>query len=143
MTPRVLGQANEGLTNPVPEITATLLACRVAAGRGEDLVSRTPSRSFAGAAPTAARRCPPWCVTQHGVHLGEENWIHASEPLPVADGVRAQIVMSVDPDTGTTDGPSILIGAQEYTLTEARLLGNALIAAADSAAQIHHPSAPP
>jgi hypothetical protein len=104
-------------------------------------VSRIPSRSLAPAA-TAARRCPPWCVTQHCVHLGEENWIHASEPLPVADGVRAQIVMSVDPDTGTTDGPYILIGAQEYTLTEARLLGNALMAAADAAAQIHHPSAP-
>ena len=98
-------------------------------------MSRTTSESIAGAAATAARPCPHWCVTRHGVHLGEENWIHASEPLPVADGVRSQIVMSLDPDTGTADGPYIVVGEQEYPLTEARLLGSAFIAAADAAAQ--------
>jgi hypothetical protein len=56
----------------------------------------------------------------------------------VADGLRAQIVMSVDPGTGTADGPYILIGAKEYTLTEARMLGSAFIAAADAAEM--HPS---
>lgn len=82
----------------------------------------------------SASSCPSWCVTRHGVHRGEENWVHTGEPLLVAEGIPASIVMSVDPETGTTDGPYVLIGAREYTLTEARHVGSALIAAADAAA---------
>ncbi|WP_156465298.1 hypothetical protein [Knoellia sp. Soil729] len=77
--------------------------------------------------------CPSWCVTRHGVHLGEENWVHTGEPLLVADGIPAYVVMSVDPETGTSDGPYVLIGAREYTLSEARHVGSALMAAVDSA----------
>jgi hypothetical protein len=65
---------------------------------------------------------------------GEENWVHTGEPLLGADGIPASIVMSVDPETGTIDGPYVLIGAREYTLSEARHVGSALIAAADAAA---------
>ncbi|MFW5469519.1 DUF6907 domain-containing protein [Knoellia sp. CPCC 206435] len=79
--------------------------------------------------------CPPWCVTRHDVHLGEENCVHTGEPLLVADGIRAVIAMSVDPDTGTADGPYVLIGTHEYTLTEARQLWSALLDALDSAGQ--------
>ena len=89
--------------------------------------------------PSAATSfCPPWCVTHHGVHLGEENWVHTGEPLLVADGIRAVVVMSVDPDTGTADGPYVLIGASEYTLAEARALWGALLAAVEQAAPTAH-----
>lgn len=82
--------------------------------------------------PVAA--CPPWCVTRHGVHLGEENWVHAGEPCPVADGVLAQVVMSVDPVSGVGDGPYLLVGSREYTLSEARRLADWLLAAVEGAA---------
>jgi hypothetical protein len=81
--------------------------------------------------------CPHWCVMQHEVHLGEEDWIHTSAPVPVADGLAARLCMSVDPGTGVKDGPYVLIGTSEYTLTEARILGDSLIrlASADESYQ--------
>ena len=74
----------------------------------------------------AANPCPRWCVTEHGVHLGEEDWIHTSAPVPVADGLVARLCLSVDPDTGDEDGPYVLIGTTEYTVTEARSLADSL-----------------
>lgn len=79
--------------------------------------------------------CPRWCVTGHGVQSGEEDWVHLSEPLAVADDVRAQLCMSVDPETGALDGPYFLIASSEYTLEAARDLGAALIAVADAAVE--------
>jgi hypothetical protein len=76
--------------------------------------------------------CPRWCVTEHGVHLGEEDWIHASAPVPVADGLVARLCMSVEPDTGAEDGPYMLIGTTEYTVTEAKALGDGLITLANA-----------
>lgn len=71
--------------------------------------------------------CPRWCITRHGVQLGEEDWIHNSEPVPVADGLVARLCMSIDPDTGIEDGPYVLVGSSELTANEARQLGESLI----------------
>lgn len=67
--------------------------------------------------------CPPWCVAEHGFQFGEEDWLHVSEPLILATGVAAQLVMSKDPETGVQDGPYMTVGDTEYTLPEAEELG--------------------
>ncbi|MFI7493567.1 DUF6907 domain-containing protein [Kocuria sp. M4R2S49] len=85
-------------------------------------------------ANTSAAECPDWCVAGHGVHGGEEDWIHVGEPLFVADGgTTARLCMSVDPETGARDGPYVLIGSSEYTPAAALALGRALMAMATAA----------
>ncbi|TFD18014.1 hypothetical protein [Cryobacterium sp. TMT2-23] len=59
-----------------------------------------------------------------------------SEPLALDDGALARLCLSVDPDTGTADGPYVLIGSTEYTLKEAEGLGAALVALAGSGGDI-------
>ena len=77
---------------------------------------------------TGARgHCPAWCTTGHGVHLGEEDWIHLGEPLLLTDGVYAQLCMSIDPVASAADGPYVVVGATEYTLDQAQALGAALM----------------
>lgn len=79
------------------------------------------------------RGCPSWCVTRHGVRQGEEDWLHAGEPLAIADGLVAQLCMSLDPDTGAGDGPYVVIGARELTISAAAELGDSLAALARTA----------
>ena len=88
--------------------------------------------AFEGPAGTAAvtNTCPRWCVTRHGVHLGEEDWLHTSEPVMIADGLVARLCMSLHPDTGAKDGPYVLIGDSELTLAETTVLGGSLLALA-------------
>jgi hypothetical protein len=81
----------------------------------------------------APNTCPRWCVTHHGIQLGEEDWIHTSEPVPVAEGLVARLCMSIDPDTGIQDGPHVLIGTSECTLSETAVLGGSLLALVDDA----------
>ncbi|WP_062736125.1 DUF6907 domain-containing protein [Kocuria turfanensis] len=76
------------------------------------------------------RLCPGWCVARHGEQLGEEDWVHVGEPLTVAEGVTAQLCLSVDPDSGAEDGPYVLIGSSEYTPAATVALGRSLIALA-------------
>jgi hypothetical protein len=71
--------------------------------------------------------CPPWCRTRHGVSQGEDDWLHVSEPLLLADDVTARLCMSVDPRTDETDGPYVVVGSREYSLAEAEHLGASLI----------------
>jgi len=71
--------------------------------------------------------CPPWCNVRHGVSEGEEDWVHISEPLVVADEVAARLCMSVDPDTEAEDGPYVVVGSREYSLPEAERLGASII----------------
>lgn len=71
--------------------------------------------------------CPPWCVTHHAVHAGEEDWLHTGEPVILADGVAARLCMSIDPGTGDEDGPYVLIGTSELTLAETARLGASLM----------------
>jgi hypothetical protein len=85
--------------------------------------------------------CPGWCSTMHGTSLGEEDWIHVGEPLPIADGTLAQLCISIDPDTGVEDGPYVLIGSAEYTLAEAVALGTALVALAAAGSASDAPGA--
>lgn len=80
---------------------------------------------------SAREACPGWCVTGHGAYLGEEDWLHISEPLVLADGTLAKLFMSIDPSTGTQDGPFVLIGSTEYSLEQAEQIGAALMAMAD------------
>lgn len=83
-------------------------------------------------APAASRvaTCPEWCVSAHGVHLGEEDWVHQGEPLVLADDLSARLCMSVDPVEGVADGPYVVIGSHEYNLPAAAALGTALVAMA-------------
>lgn len=76
--------------------------------------------------------CPAWCVVEHGVRLGEEDWLHTGEPVVVADGMMARLCMSVQPDTGIEDGPYVLIGGCELTLAETGALATTLLAMAGS-----------
>jgi hypothetical protein len=78
--------------------------------------------------------CPSWCAHGHGVHRGEEDWLHLSEPLPIAEGVSARLCLSIDPSTRAQDGPYMVIGTHEYTLAQAEALGASLLAMAKQAA---------
>ena len=80
--------------------------------------------------------CPLWCVTRHGAHLGEEDWVHTSAPVALAEGVNARTCMSVNPVTGTVDGPFVMIGATEHTPDEAELLATALLALVAAASEV-------
>ena len=81
-----------------------------------------------------APRCPDWCAAPHGRYRGEEDWLHLGEPLRLTrEGLRAQLCLSVDPETGTEDGPYVLLGATEYTPVAAAALGRALIGMAELA----------
>jgi hypothetical protein len=48
--------------------------------------------------------------------------------------VTAHLCATVDPYTGDTDGPYILVDSEEFTLERARSIGQALIALANTGA---------
>ena len=78
--------------------------------------------------------CPAWCATGHGVHLGEDDWVHLGEPVSLTDGVSAQLCMTIDPSATIEDGPYVVIGTSEYSLVEAQALGASLMAMAATGA---------
>ena len=88
------------------------------------------------ATPTTERPrplgCPVWCTSDHGVHAGEEDWIHLGAPLLIVEGVAARLCMSCDPFTGEQDGPLVLIGEREYSADEAAALGISLTQLAEA-----------
>jgi hypothetical protein len=90
-----------------------------------------------GTAATVANTCPRWCVTEHGVQLGEEDWIHTSPAVMVADGLMARMCVSIDPDTGIEDGPYVLIGGSELTADETKAVGESLIRLANFDGHAH------
>ena len=77
--------------------------------------------------------CPGWCVTQHDVLAGEDDWLHTGEPLILSDCVSARLCMSIHPATGEEDGPYVLLGTSELTLDEAARLGASLLGLANPA----------
>lgn len=88
----------------------------------------------------ARASCPSWCANGHGVHRGEEDWLHLSEPLPIAEGVSARLCLSIDPLTRDRDGPYLVIGSQEYTMPQAQALGASLLAMASQGADVSTPT---
>ncbi|HYI32662.1 MAG TPA: hypothetical protein VEX88_04285 [Glaciibacter sp.] len=102
----------------------------------------TESHAIEDAASSPGRRtCPPWCNVRHGISDGEEDWVHVSEPLVVADEVDARLCMSVDPETEAKDGPYVVVGSREYSLTDAERLGASLIELASRGASPTPPGA--
>lgn len=83
------------------------------------------------AASVGERTCPAWCRTRHAAAAGEDDWLHVSEPLVLADDVIARLCMSVDPRTDEADGPYVIVGTREYSLAEAAELGASLIQLAE------------
>jgi hypothetical protein len=69
--------------------------------------------------------CPPWCELGHGTHLGEDDHVHVGGQLCVRNTL-IRLCSSVDPGTGTVDGPYVLMGADEFTLGEVDALVDAL-----------------
>ncbi len=83
-------------------------------------------------APTG---CPVWCTAEHGLYAGEDDQLHTGAPLFLTDMVTALLCATVDPSTGVTDGPYLLVDGEEWTPDHARSVGRALIALADASAQ--------
>lgn len=79
--------------------------------------------------------CPPWCVTEHGTLAGEEDNLHTGADLHLVEGLTARLTSFVNPDTGVTDGPSIIVGSTEWTPQRTRRMAKALLALADAAAR--------
>lgn len=77
--------------------------------------------------------CPAWCVRTHGDLVGEDDLVHVGEVEAVGKKMLAHLCMSVDPVTSMVDGPYVLLGGTDYTLEEARALGQALLALAAEA----------
>lgn len=94
---------------------------------------RSPDHTRAVDASSVVSACPSWCVAPHGLHDGEEDWVHTSEPLPLVEAVTALLCMTIDPETDTVDGPYVLIGSTELTPGQASDIGLALQALAGAA----------
>jgi hypothetical protein len=78
--------------------------------------------------------CPAWCTTEHGVFAGEDDWLHTGAPLYLTTEVTARLCASVNPDSGATDGPYVIVNSDdEWTLDHTRSVGHALIALAGTA----------
>ena len=80
--------------------------------------------------------CPPWCVTRHGHHDGEDDWLHMGEPVELTARIIARVCMTVEPDTGEVDGPYVLIGHAEFTLDQAAALAGTVLEMAVAAGAI-------
>ncbi|GGK68514.1 hypothetical protein [Ornithinimicrobium pekingense] len=78
-------------------------------------------------------------MVAHDPARGEDDWLHQSEPLTLADGVQARLVMSIDPTTGEEDGPYVLVGDEQLTPAEAERLGIELTALAARARRPQDP----
>ena len=100
-----------------------------------------PTEEVVSSRVSSVHTCPAWCTTQHGVARGEDDWLHVSEALLVADDVFARLCMSVNPETDAEDGPYVVVGSREYSLTEASRLGGALMRLAAVGAASTRPGA--
>lgn len=79
--------------------------------------------------------CPSWCVAPHGLHAGEEDWVHVSEPMPLTERILARICLTVEPDGARSEGPIVLVGSVELTPEQTNDIGLALQALARVAAE--------
>jgi hypothetical protein len=72
-----------------------------------------------------AAACPEWCAMKHAERQGEDDHVHVGGALLVRRTVL-RLCATVDPETGASDGPYVLVGPDEYTLHEAEALIGAL-----------------
>lgn len=86
-------------------------------------------QQYDGRPPT----CPPWCELGHGIHTGEDDTVHIGGKLCVRNTLM-RLVATIDPETGAQDGPYVLMGTQELTITEVHDLIAALTTLAANAA---------
>ena len=77
--------------------------------------------------------CPAWCTAEHGIYTGEDDHLHTGAPLYLTTEVIAHLCATVDPATGATDGPYVVVDGEEWTLERTRTMGEALIALAETA----------
>lgn len=61
--------------------------------------------------------CPPWCREAHGALAGEDDLVHVGATT-VVGGVAVRLCVTIDGD-GTSDGPYLLVGEQEYDVQTA------------------------
>jgi hypothetical protein len=69
--------------------------------------------------------CPTWCTRRHGENAGEEDLVHISDSVFVRN-TMIRLCTSIDPATGMQDGPYVLVGSEEYSLTETSTLVDVL-----------------
>ena len=81
--------------------------------------------------------CPTWCVQRHGTQQGEDDSIHVSVELLVR-GVSLKLCATIDPTAQLSEGPYVLLGADEYTLHEADALIDALTQLVDEGLGLTH-----
>jgi hypothetical protein len=77
--------------------------------------------------------CPAWCTAQHGIYAGEDDHLHTGAKLYLTTEISARLCATIDPATGATDGPYLLVNGEEWTLEHARSVGEALDALAAAA----------
>ncbi len=82
-------------------------------------------RASAAAGAPGHATCPHWCTVEHGRQLGEEDHLHLSDAV-FAAGTTTRLCTTIDPDTGSQDGPYVMVGEETYTLVEAAALGAVL-----------------
>ena len=85
--------------------------------------------------------CPRWCTNEHGRYAGEDDFLHTGANVVLTGNVTAQLCATVDPDTGETDGPYVLIDGydHELTLDVTRTIGLAFLSLAADGAGVDHP----
>ena len=76
--------------------------------------------------------CPAWCVVRHGAGTLEDDAVHIGGALMVRRTVL-RLCTAIDPETGSQDGPFVLLGAEELTVHEAEALAAALTQLVDQA----------
>jgi hypothetical protein len=77
--------------------------------------------------------CPAWCTSEHGIYAGEDDHLHTGAKLYLTTEISARLCATIDPATGATDGPYLLVNGEEWTLEHARSVGEALVALAAAA----------
>ena len=75
--------------------------------------------------PAAQPPCPAWCGVRHGQHVDEDDNVHVSGALWVKKTVL-RLCATIDPASGTFDGPYVLVNSQEFSLYETNVLIDAL-----------------
>jgi hypothetical protein len=88
---------------------------------------------------THGQLCPGWCINEHGHYTGEDDYLHAGAQVVLTGDVTARLCASVDPDSGETDGPYVLIDGYDYELTldVTRTIGLAFLSLVADGADSH------